>query len=156
MLKYDSINDWWKILDGQQRLTAIFLIYKALTGLSLFTIKYETRKGSDEFIENIDRKTVEDANKYIDYFNMYNAYHLIKKYIDNFDKEKFKECFLDHVKFIWYAVEEKEDDVDVFERSNIGKIPLTNAELIKALFLAKNNQYSNELVSRANFWYPML
>ena len=39
------------------------------------------------------------------------------------------------VKFIWYEVDEETDGIDIFTRINAGKIPLTNAELIKSLFL---------------------
>ena len=45
---------------------------------------------------------------------------------------------LDNVSFIWYEIGE-EDPIKVFERLNIGKIPLTDSELIKALFLNQNN-----------------
>ena len=39
---------------------------------------------------------------------------------------------------IWYESTE-DDSIAVFTRLNIGKIPLTNAELIKALFLNSSN-----------------
>ena len=45
-----------------------------------------------------------------------------------------------HIEFIWYEVENSEnDEVKIFARLNSGKIPLTNAELIKALFLNVRN-----------------
>ena len=45
-----------------------------------------------------------------------------------------------YTKFIWYEVEEKsQDEIDVFTRINMGKIPLTNAELVKALLLRSDN-----------------
>lgn len=46
------------------------------------------------------------------------------------------------MKFIWY--ETKEDPKEVFARLNIGKISLTNAELIKALLLNKSNFDSSD------------
>ena len=42
------------------------------------------------------------------------------------------------MKFIWYESVD-EDPIKVFTRLNIGKISLTNAELIKALFLNRSN-----------------
>ena len=42
------------------------------------------------------------------------------------------------VKIIWYEVGEAEDAIGLFTRLNIGKIPLTNAELVKAMFLSKD------------------
>ena len=57
---------------------------------------------------------------------------------DVIDKEGFKETLLNKVKFIWYESVD-EDPIKVFTRLNIGKISLTNAELIKALFLNRSN-----------------
>jgi hypothetical protein len=39
------------------------------------------------------------------------------------------------VKVIWYEVPDTENSVELFTRLNIGKIPLTSSELVKALFL---------------------
>jgi hypothetical protein len=44
-----------------------------------------------------------------------------------------------NVKVIWYELPEAEDPVDAFTRLNVGKIPLTNSELIRALFLRSRN-----------------
>ncbi|UKI17804.1 MAG: hypothetical protein L6V80_06690 [Bacteroidales bacterium] len=52
-------------------------------------------------------------------------------------KSAFKNVLLNQVKFIWY--ETQENPKEVFTRLNIGKILLTNAELIKALLLNKSN-----------------
>lgn len=51
------------------------------------------------------------------------------------------QTLLEKVEVIWYDVEEsnREELVKVFTRLNSGKIGLTNAELIKALFLSKGN-----------------
>jgi hypothetical protein len=43
------------------------------------------------------------------------------------------------IRVIWYEVDSTEDSVSLFTRLNIGRIPLTNAELVKALFLSRNN-----------------
>src|SRR5690606_9885605 len=47
--------------------------------------------------------------------------------------------FLNKVKIIWYQLAEAENVTDVFTRLNMGKIPLVNAELVKALFLKSSN-----------------
>jgi hypothetical protein len=57
---------------------------------------------------------------------------------ENEIKVKFSETVLKNVKFIWYESVD-EDPIKVFTRLNIGKISLTNAELIKALFLNRSN-----------------
>src|SRR5690606_2789682 len=49
------------------------------------------------------------------------------------------------VKIIWYDVGNIDvDPIDIFTRLNIGKIALTNAELIKALFLSKSTKLDDE------------
>lgn len=52
---------------------------------------------------------------------------------------EFEAVLLNSIKVIWYEVNEEIDPIDIFTRLNIGKIPLTNAELIKALFLFRDN-----------------
>lgn len=44
-----------------------------------------------------------------------------------------------NVKIIWYEIGQSENATAVFTRLNIGKIPLVNAELVKALFLKSSN-----------------
>lgn len=47
--------------------------------------------------------------------------------------EEIKSAFQGKAKVIWYEIAETEHPVDVFTRLNVGKIPLTNDELIRAL-----------------------
>lgn len=55
-----------------------------------------------------------------------------------FDQSNFESKFKFNSKVIWYESSET-DAIAIFTRINIGKIPLTNAELIKALFLNSSN-----------------
>ena len=48
---------------------------------------------------------------------------------------KLNEYFISSVSVIWYEVDSSENGIELFERLNIGKIPLTSSELVKALFL---------------------
>ena len=56
------------------------------------------------------------------------------------------------VRVIWYDTQEKEnaENIALFNRLNDGKIPLTNAELIKALFF--NNQNDEKQIIMADRW----
>ena len=66
---------------------------------------------------------------------------LINDWFKDYDTDKKKEfcnILLKNVKFIWYE-SINENPIDVFTRLNIGKIDLTDAELIKALFLNRSN-----------------
>lgn len=149
----------YNVIDGQQRLTTIFIILKYLENLlkeengidEIYTLSYETRKDSKDFLQNIANKTQDESNKNIDYFYMYQAYKTVENWFGDkisqkkTTKRKMLEIFTNskddkhHIEFIWYEVEDSEDEVKIFARLNSGKIPLTNAELIKALFLNVRN-----------------
>lgn len=158
----------YDLIDGQQRLTTLFLIYKALqqkyeqwkdadvldesTVTESFTICYDTRKESENFLKDIAQKTGDEASAYPDYLYMWHAYQKIKYILD---AKKGKYCDMlarklaKDVKVIWYEVEinkEKEDANawSIFANLNSGKIPLTNSELVKALFLCSSNDRSEK------------
>ncbi len=147
-------GEYYKIVDGQQRLTTIYLILKALEDLlsedygieGFFSIKYETREKSEEFLKEINNKIEDESKENIDFYYIFKNYHFIKNWLKNMQKEskitkrRFTELLLsisrnDGVKFIWYELDNNEKEEEVFARLNIGKIPLTNAELIKAVLL---------------------
>ena len=143
----------YNVIDGQQRLTTIFIILKYLENLlkekngidEIYTLCYETRKDSKDFLQNIASKTQDESNQNMDYFCMHQAYGAIKSWFENKNASELLEIFTNskddkyHIEFIWYEVEDNEDEVKIFARLNSGKIPLTNAELIKALFLNVRN-----------------
>lgn len=143
----------YSLIDGQQRLTTIFLIIKYLQNRNLFKIEYDTRRDSAEFLENIkDRYSLPADN--IDFWHFANAYKVIFEFFKNveIDREIFAKTLLNDCKILWY--EAKEEENDVFVRLNIGKIPLLESENIKALFLSKNDELDNdEIKERAEFWY---
>lgn len=130
----------WEVIDGQQRLTTIYLILACLGVTDKYTIEYETRKGSMNFLENISEKNENEAQSNIDFFYMHKAYETINNFFEEKkNQEDFKNKLLNNVKFIWYDVGnlDEEKKHNLFGNLNSGKIALTNAELIKALFLNK-------------------
>ena len=144
-------KDSWELVDGQQRLTTIFIILTYLKGIldllgkSRYQLSYETRENSAEFLNHIDEN---QGNQNIDFYHIVQA----KKAIDEWFKKqegtyqiKFIQTLLNdddtgkNIKVIWYQIGESENATEVFTRLNMGKIPLVNAELVKALFLKSSN-----------------
>ena len=130
-----------KIIDGQQRLTTLYIILKALGVEPEFSIEYETRKGSEEFLQKIEKKDQKEADENPDYYFMWQAYETASSKLSKLcedKKEKFKNFLSSMVHFLLYRVE-KEKEIEVFVRLNSGRIPLTDAELIRAYLLKKDN-----------------
>lgn len=157
----------WHVVDGQQRLTTLFLLLRYFDvehlgnslerryKKTLYTLSYETRPTSEDFLQRIHE---EGSTDNIDFFHMDRAFRTIGKWFaekDYNDHDDFMKVLLEKdperpsVKVIWYDLTGESADynyaIDVFARINIGKIPLTNAELIKALFLKQSHFKSNEV-----------
>jgi uncharacterized protein with ParB-like and HNH nuclease domain len=142
--------DEWEVIDGQQRLTTVFLILKNLESQiekdqkNIKRVFYETREESEKFLYEIKE---DDSEKNIDFYHIAQANKAIQQWFKNkanntefaTPKAKFSPTFLTDTKVIWYVINDGSDSYDIFTRLNIGKIQLTNAELIKALFLKKWN-----------------
>ncbi|KPH14976.1 DUF262 domain-containing protein [Chryseobacterium sp. ERMR1:04] len=148
VVKQKDENEW-NVIDGQQRLTTTFLIlhylnqgYIANRQKKLFGLKYETRENSADYLQKeLNGETINDTN--IDYYFISSAYKTICDWFKNkgeqFDVNTFESKFNFSTKVIWYETLTNDNSIDIFTRINSGKIPLTNAELIKALFLNSSN-----------------
>lgn len=144
----NQLAEKWEVVDGQQRLTTLYILIKYLNNNTpLYQIDYATRDKSRDFLNKIGTPdTKEDAKKYIDYLHMQNTYEQIKKWFEGKSKEEktsFLNAIINRTEFIWYEC--KEDTIEVFTRLNIGKISLTNSELVKALFLNSSHFVSNQI-----------
>lgn len=129
----------YDLIDGQQRLTTIYILLR-YAHQDYFSFEYETREKTQAFLENMDPQL---AQTNIDFFHIYQAYTTIKDWLEesfpaDTDSHLYKLCnyVKEKVKVIWYEVGAEADPIALFTRLNIGKIQLTNAELIRALFLS--------------------
>lgn len=133
----------WEVVDGQQRLTTLLLIWKVVNGSATYELSYETRKKSKVFLN--DPEPDESGRlPNIDFHHIYHAHLAIQTWFNDDEdlKRYFKDLLADtnpkgrNVRFIWYCLQESDDAVAAFTRLNVGKIPLTDEELIRALFLS--------------------
>lgn len=139
-------GDAYELIDGQQRLTTLYLVYRYMRDVNpffdepAFKLVYDTRDNSQEYLKIVDLSR-RDEN--IDFWFIANAYETIMKWFEE-DKQirvlHIYEYFKENVKIIWYEVGESEDAIGLFTRLNIGKIPLTSAELVKAVFLSSEGK----------------
>jgi uncharacterized protein with ParB-like and HNH nuclease domain len=149
-------GDWYEVVDGQQRLTTIFLILQYINQkwrgedkLEQFTLFYETRNGSAGYLKSLKINaddTVDISKESIDYYYFSNALQTIRNWQLSYEEKNgkklntasFQSTFEEFSKIIWYEVS-NQDGRKLFERLNLGKIPLTNSELVKALFLSSES-----------------
>lgn len=144
-------NDEYNLIDGQQRLTTLYLIFKALSNLQdkgqlldksqetlkcNISISYEVRKGTAEFLKNLGQPNDEENyEENPDYYFLYKAYEKVCGYINNLKEDKTK--FVNNLKklhVIWYKIETKREG-KVFSDLNSNKIGLCDSDLIKASLL---------------------
>jgi hypothetical protein len=147
----------YELIDGQQRLTTLHLLYGYIRqhyqrgSRLLFTLRYVTRPDSQRFLEGLNDPIppddlAEQAKANIDFTFMHQAWESLEKW---FKKQAdpaltaidLYQTLLKHTQLIWYELPESGgesgQEQQAFIRLNSGKIPLTNAELIKALFLKR-------------------
>lgn len=141
----------YELIDGQQRLTTLFLIISSLKEWlpkvsPNYSLSYDTRSNSWNYLNSLftnKEYAEENKNTYIDYRYLYNAFNRIHDWLAQKDDPTnvaytLYSLLSSKIKVLWYEVDKDENGHELFKRLNIGRIPLTNAELIKALFLNRN------------------
>ena len=137
-------DERYSVIDGQQRLTTLYLLHMYLYGNEPYTFEYDRDDSNipsrSEYLKNIASENEKTADKNIDFFYIYTAYHYIS---DFFLDDKLKQSFRDllerpkdqkSLQVIWYEVE-RARQYETFRNLNSGKIHLTNTDRIKALLL---------------------
>lgn len=163
-VKQDEIESL-EVIDGQQRLTTILLILQVLRQLryeeerdedakpyfahlpkDAYDIKYETRSHSSEWLPKLS-ETLFSAevfekfdNQNCDYSHFAEVFRAAYKRLKEVDRCSFRMILTNYTYFIWYLPSDGDDNnVEIFDRLNAGKIGLDNAELVKALLLQSSN-----------------
>lgn len=133
----------YEVVDGQQRLTTLLLILRHFNERltadfrdKLYTLEYETRANLNSFLND---PTDAQAASNVDFFHIAQALRTIKEWFKEKanEVEEIKDALLNQTKVIWFQLSAHEKPVAAFTRLNVGKIPLTDGELIRALFLKR-------------------
>ena len=142
----------WELIDGQQRLTTLFLMDAVLcralqkeSALS-FHITYENRPQSGDFLKSLAEdpdhadspEGKAQASKNIDFYYMAQASCVVRHYFqEHTPDEHLYRILTQNVCVLWYDVTGEEGSAEErFTRLNMGRIPLTCAELCRALLLS--------------------
>ncbi len=143
--KRDGGGDW-ALIDGQQRLTTLWLLLRFMQkGDVRYTLEYATRPGSQVYLQQLDPAQSEQN---IDYFHIHQAHVTITQWFAHKMGAAYQQFLVDEmfrflstsVRVIWYEIPEDEQPIPLFTRLNQGRIPLTDAELIKAVLLTHVEQ----------------
>lgn len=147
VVKRRDAADEWELVDGQQRLTTLFLILTYMQRAVLqnatpgYSITYETRPDSEDFLR---RPESQDCGRNIDFFHIHEAYRRICDWFEahgerrHYVANRFYSYLYERVRVIWYEAPPRLDATTLFTRLNVGRIPLTDAELVKALLLSRS------------------
>jgi Protein of unknown function DUF262 len=137
-------------VDGQQRLTTLYLIFLFMQRAGLknvspqYSITYDTKPDSKKYLQELDASRA-DSN--IDFFHLHAAYVCIGAWFQRQGPTAFKKQLVadnlfrylaERVRVIWYVAPKGLDSTTLFTRLNVGRIPLTDAELFKALLLSRS------------------
>ncbi|MDP2233133.1 MAG: DUF262 domain-containing protein, partial [Actinomycetota bacterium] len=133
----------WELVDGQQRLTTLYMLLQYLRShvptVSVgYSLEYETRPGSKAYLDVLDEELSETN---IDFAHMFRAHRCIEEWFEQFGVDAPDEAIRMYIhlgegaKILWYEAPSDVDAVELFTRLNVGRIPLTDAELVKAHLL---------------------
>ena len=140
------------VVDGQQRLTTFFLIWRRLyeNGVlenhpfdksNCFSLEYEKRHESTKYLSfQGTRDTTETKNDTL---------------LPQIDITHFEKVFFKKATFLWYELDDPDEGPKTFEKLNGKRIALTDVELCKVFLLSNTCTTASQRNERAAAWQSM-
>lgn len=172
----DNSFVYYEIVDGQQRMTTLYILLKyVMRDPMTYEIEFErdkymnfSRKNLLSGLPNSIKNKNKDNSTFADEYYMIQTFETIKEWFANKRQITGKNTIIsnlertvcDKTNVIWYELDSDSDCYSVFKNINNGKIPLTDAELVKAMLLNSkhfmyqgNNQVAKQEQNRfARLW----
>ncbi len=147
LVSFHKGDQVYEVIDGQQRLTTINLILKALEIDIQNKLTYKARKKSNDTIQSIPKFDVDEKDLGIENGYMF-AKSAIKEKISEEEKDNFKSYFQRNVHLIHYQVPKDIDLNHYFEIMNSRGEQLEKHEIIKARLIEKLNDNDKSKFNR--------
>ena len=132
LVSYNKGNYVFEVIDGQQRLTTIYLILRALDIEIKNKLTYHFRTKSDNTLINPSKDKTNNEDKDQGIMNGYKYANEALKIVEVKDKENFKNYFLNNVHIIHYQVPKDVELNHYFEVMNSRGEQLEKHEIVKA------------------------
>lgn len=149
-VKYDRKNNWHEVIDGQQRLTTLSLLFylrpeeKNIAKNKVRYARY-SKGGAQDIMEVVVQyiaETEETSDRTLDkqdFYYLAKAARCIKRFFDickeNDTLDEYIQYLIEHVKIILNSENEFTNSEETFLNLNGNKVALTNTYLIKGLLL---------------------
>ena len=139
LVTYDKGDSTFEVIDGQQRLTTLYLILKALEREVRNKLTYRARKRSNETIKDIPKFNSANPDDGIKK-GYESAVQAIKEIVAAEKKDMFAEYLLNNVHIILYIVPKSVDLNHYFEVMNSRGEQLEKHEIVKAKLMNELNE----------------
>ena len=135
LVSFHKGDEVYEVIDGQQRLTTIYLILKYLNADIGNRLTYRARKKSTKTLESIPEFKVDEKD-----MGIYNGFQSVKNSVEEVvpqsQTDVFTQYFLDKVRIIHYRVPKDVDLNHYFEVMNSRGEQLEKHEIVKAELLS--------------------